>query len=918
MIYKKHVLSVAVSSIIFSAGAYAQDEQQAVTGQSTPVLSQSPTQTVIAEAAISAQSLETGAATDSAVVDTTTTVVNSEAPSPSVDSALVQSNSDQTVATNTLIPNQSQNQAANQAKAQPDTKTLETIVVTGVRGGTARTVTNSPVPIDIIKGSQLLATGKGSLRDALGTVLPSFNVATINGGGTTYLVRSPSMRGLSGDQVLVLINGKRRHNTALLNDQARIGTAAVPVDLDLIPTIAIERVEILRDGAAAQYGSDAIAGVINIILKKDDHGGESQTYLGQHYEGDGEIGKQSLHLATALGQDGGFANFSLEVRKQEEWDRAKSVIPSLYNKSYPTLANDPRQTRTTGWGQEYGLGADTSYLSAYNLELPLNDSSQFYSFGTLSYRDALKTLGHREPNDLTALPGVANAPYPEGPQARRLLEELDYQLAAGLKTELGDWTADLSSSYSKDDGELRTDHNANLSYGLGGAQEFLLNTQAFEQWTTNLDLSRSFDLGLYKPVQASTGLEYRWEQFEVGAGEPLSYSWGDWVIPSGPYAGKRPEPGLISVAGVTPADSGSLDRNVYAGYVDFNFPVTQKWDVGLAGRYEKYDQGVGDTTSGKLSTRYEFLPDYAFRAAISNGFRAPSVAQTLFASTNTATTFENGQQVRNITKQLRVDSPEARALGATPLQPETSTNFSVGFTAKPTPRINISIDAYQIDIDDRIVKTGLLRGAEVQKILQENGLNSNLQAARYYTNALDTRTRGIDVVAEYQQPLDELNVDWLAGQVRWSLAYNHNSTDIQRIADTPEALTRLGSSYKLFDSQSQLDITSATPKDKLILGANYSLNDWWLNLQLTSYGDYTEAGGTPKDDRTYSANWITNLEIGKRFDNGLSLAVGASNLFDIYPDEIGIKGWAGTYYYGMFSPYGLSGGFYYGRLNYKF
>lgn len=802
---------------------------------------------------------------------------------------------------------------AQKGSDKTEVKTLDAVVVTGVRGGAARTVTSSPVPIDVVKGTQLQATGKGNLMDALASLLPSFNVTSISGGGTSYLVRSPNVRGLNGDQVLVLVNGKRRHNTALLNDNARVGTAAVPVDLALIPTTAIERVEVLRDGAAAQYGSDAIAGVINVILKKDDHGGEVESFIGQNYKSDGAVAKQSLHVATVLGDQGGFFNFSLEARLQEPWDRAGDAIGQLYRDP-----NDPRNNNRSGWGSDYGLGKDRTYTSAYNFELPIADKTTLYSFSTFSYRDAYHDLLHRKPTDLTALEGVPGALYPDGPQARRNLQEVDYQIAAGLKTELADWALDFSTTYGKDDAKLHTTNNANLSYGVNGKHEFLLNTQAFEQWTTNADISRLFDIGLYKPVRASAGVEYRWENFKVTAGEPLSYSWGPWVIPSGPYKDKRPEPGLISVAGVIPEDAGSLDRKVYAGYLDFNFPVTKAWDVGLAGRYEKYDGGVGDTTSGKLSTRFEFLPNYAFRAAISNGFRAPSVAQSQFSSTGTLTTVENGQQVRNVTKQLRVDSPEAAALGASPLKPELSTNYSFGFTAKPASNINFSVDIYQIDIDDRIVKTSLFRGPVVQKILQDNGLNANLVGARYYTNGADTQTRGIDVVAEYLQQLADYNIGWLGGQVKWSLAYNHNKTEIKKLAATPAVLAALGPSFVLFDRQQQSDLTKATPKDKLVLGANYSVNNWWLNLQLARYGEYTEAALTPADDRTFSSTWITDLEIGKQFNNGLSLAVGANNLFNKYPDEIGVKGWAGGFGNGLFAPYGFNGGFYYGRLNYKF
>ncbi|MCE1114383.1 MULTISPECIES: TonB-dependent receptor plug domain-containing protein [Pseudomonas] len=358
-----------------------------------------------------------------------------------------------------------------------DDPALSTVVVTGVRGSQQRTVTDSPVPVDVISGEQLRTSGQNGLKDMLTRLLPSFNAPTINGGGTAFLVRGISMRGLGGDQVLILVNGKRRHNTAMINNNARVGTAAVPVDLDLIPTAAIERIEVLRDGAAAQYGSDAIAGVINIILKRDAEGITSDSSVGQYYAGDGTSGHEAANAGFALG-DGGFANLSFDAKLQEPYDRAGAV-----RGNFTTLANgqpDPRLTERHGWGEEYGLGRDRTYSGAYNLELPLGEDLKLYSFSTLSYRDGKKVLGHRAPTDITATNWLANPPYPKGGQATREVEETDYQVLAGLKGLAADWDYDLSTTYGRDKAKLYTDNNLRVAVDDALVQD-LANTARLYQ-----------------------------------------------------------------------------------------------------------------------------------------------------------------------------------------------------------------------------------------------------------------------------------------------------------------------------------------------------------------------------------------------------------------------------------------------------
>lgn len=794
--------------------------------------------------------------------------------------------------------------------ADTDEQTLNTVVVTGNRGGAPRTVADSPSPIDVISAEQLQATGKVGLKEVLSRLLPSFNLPAINGGGTSWSVRGVTMRGLSGDQVLVLVNGKRRHNTALINNLARVGTAAVPVNLDLIPVSAIDHIEVLRDGASAQYGSDAIAGVINIILKENDSGGSAETSFGRYGSGDGDTLHQTFNYGLPLADDG-FLNLSLDTKEQEPFDRTGSATGSLYSSAGRPDSRD-QTTDRHGWNPSYGLGREKVTNGSYNLEIPLQDDLKFYSFSTFSYMETTKVTGNYRPNEITSLAGDPNTPYPDGIHAQRRNRTLDFQVAGGFKGEVGGWNYDASSTFGEDDSTLNANNTLNPSLGPSSPTSFNLASQIFDQWTNNLDFNRRFDIGLKNPLQAAFGFEHRFERYEIQAGDYASYTPGSYVLPSGPFAGTTPLPGLASYNGTSKADAGSMSRNNIASYFDLGLDLTDKWYVGVAGRYEHYTQDIGSTWSGKFSTRYEILPGLALRGTVNNGFRAPSLAQTIYASsTFTSAGVVNGQQLSVPVKVLPVDSAEAKALGAEKLKPEKSLNYSLGLTFEPLDNYRLTTDFYQIGIRDRIVSTSLLGGPAISQVLAANGLPPSLYA-QYYTNAVDTRTRGVDVVNEYRQQLGA----W--GQVRWSAAYNWNQTKIEKLQDNPAALAGLGSQYQLFDRRLQKDLTVATPQSKLILASNWKLGLFDTNLAVTRFGSYIEGDNNPINDRKYSAKWITDLDVAYQLSKQLTVAVGGNNLFNVYPDKKGIEDWSGAYKYGQFSPFGLGGSYYYTRLAYAF
>lgn len=756
--------------------------------------------------------------------------------------------------------------------SQTDDK-LDTVIVTGSRGSEARTVTTSPSPIDVIDSSQLERTGETNLKTALQKALPSYQVRSVRSNSNDSVHRPAKLRGLGAADVLVLVNGKRRHTSSSVHLGGLESNGATSVDLELIPVSAIHHVEVLRDGAAAQYGSDAVAGVINIILKETDHGGSASAYWGEYFEGDGENLKLAANKGFALPNDG-FINLAIDGRSEQTAVKSLDATGAFY---HPVNGQpDPRETTVSRKVSKNGKPKVKGFNGSYNLELPINDDVSLYSFSTYTERDSRVGQNFRRPNSTNIIEAI----YPDGTAPFVTFEETDWQVAGGVKGLAAGWDWDLSTTYGRNEIDHGSRESLNASLGPSSPTSFWTYTSESEQWTTNLDFSRAFDVGLSKPLQFSWGAEYREDAFKTISGDPLSYAAGTYQYPAGsPLAGQF---GLIGAQGaitLLPEDEADVERSNYAGYVDIGFYPTEKLYVGLAGRYEEYDDAAGDTTSGKLSLRYEFTPAFALRGTINNGFRAPSLSQTSFARSQTAYTSINGQAVHALTKTAAVDSELARALGATDLKPEKSTNISVGFTWKPVQAANVTLDVYQVKIKDRISGSTYFSGTAVDNLLDQLGYQPGYRV-QYFTNAADTTTTGLDLVADYRSDFGRY------GQVKWSLGYNYNKTEIDKLASTPGALAAIGVDQALVDHVSQGYLTDSYPRSKLILGSDWRIGDFTAALTLTRHDKVTERdSGGPQFDQTYGAKWITDVEFGYDLSDNLNLVLGASNLFDVKPDE---------------------------------
>jgi iron complex outermembrane receptor protein len=794
------------------------------------------------------------------------------------------------------------------AAATPTGEPLAEVVVTGSRGQ-PRTVLSSPTAIDVIGGEQIERLAAGlQLRDVLTRLVPSFQSTTVGSSSFNSLTRPAGLRGLSGVHVLVLVNGKRRHNSSIIDfNSGATSAGGNPVDLDLIPASAIERIEVLRDGASAQYGSDAVAGVINVILRNEPEGGTLRLDLGQRYgRGDSGDDGDTLQASASRGLrigTAGVLTLSAEAKKSEPTIRNSDVPGTFY---FPLSGNipDPREATVNRRTYLGGLPEIKELKLAQTLSLPVGDA-EIYSDGTFGHREAKVGQAGRKPNTNQNIVQV----YPDGFTPFYTLEEIDFQLTGGVRTELGSWRVDLSSTYGRNDVDNGAENSLNASLGSASPTSFATFASKFDQWTTNLDVTRRIELAQESSLQLSLGGEIRHETYETRPLDIDSYRNGGYFYPVGTptLAGRPAQVGAQGAIVVTPEDAADVSRQVVATYVDVAWDVSDRLLLTAAGRFEDYDDSSGSVFSGKVSARFKINEVFALRAAASNGFRAPSLAQQAFAQTSTSINLVSGAYVPVLTKVVKTGSSIANALGAQSLDPERSQNYSIGFTLTLAANVSIAVDAYQIDLDDRITLTGLLSGAGVRNILVANGFSGD-QSVRFFTNAVDTRTTGFDVVASH------LTSGTRFGDFRSTLAYNRNENDIRGIAPNPSKLAGLG--LTLFDRRTQGWFTEG-PKSKLVLGLDWSYGPWGAQLQQTRYDSYRLLDNVAANDQSFGADWITDLELSWRSTNAVTVSVGALNVFDEYPDRTTVANTIGISPYGA-GPYGAYGGYYYGRVAYQF
>lgn len=761
--------------------------------------------------------------------------------------------------------------------------TLDTLIVTGTRVAD-RTVAESASPIDIITPEALESTGTTELATALSRVVPSLNFPRPAITDGTDAVRPAQLRGLAPDQVLVLVNGKRYHTTALVNLNGSQGRGSSPADLNSIPIAAVERIEVLRDGASAQYGSDAIAGVINVVLKGSGQGGSITGRYGQYSAGDGEQYQLSGDVGLKLGENGSI-HLAAQAGHQDQTDRAK-----------------PYQGEVQ---QRYGDPEIDHGALSYNGEYGLTDTLSFYSYGMASRREVLSNGYFRWSGDNRNRPEI----YPNGflPQIYNVSEDVAW--VGGLKTTVaGDLTVDLSYNYGQNKLSFDVKNSLNNSLGLASPREFYAGALEATQNVFNADFVKPLELGLPYPVTLAFGAEWRGEKFNESPGEYASYANGGVLSGNGTLL-----PGAQVFSGFKPSDAGHFDRDSYSVYADAEANLTGKLSVGIAGRYEDYSD-FGTTSNGKLSTRYEFTDRIALRATASTGFRAPSLQQQYFQSIATnfinvtqpdgtvvATPFEIGT--------FRTDNPAAVALGAEPLKAEESTNYSLGLVLQPVDGLYVTADAYRIDIEDRIVLSENLTSAAVRDYLQNNGY-AGIGGGRYFTNAVDTKTTGIDVIGSYRWVLDNSNLDLTAG-------YNYNETEIERIADNPAALEAIDPDAVRIGRAEIGRITEGTPSDKFFASALWNAGNWSYTATATRWGEFTTFGTTAAADQTYGAEWTLDLAATYKRENW-SFTIGGDNVTDEYPDE-SVAGLGTRNYlpYSTQSPFGFNGAFVYGNATYR-
>ncbi|AWV08219.1 TonB-dependent receptor plug domain-containing protein [Marilutibacter maris] len=763
--------------------------------------------------------------------------------------------------------------------------TLDTLIVTGTRVAD-RTVAESTAPIDIITPEVLEATGTVELATALSRAVPSLNFPRPAITDGTDAVRPAQLRGLSPDHVLVLVNGKRYHPGALVNVNGSQGRGSSPADLNSIPISAIARVEVLRDGASAQYGSDAIAGVVNVVLKSSDSGGGIVATVGQYSAGDGQQYQLAGDAGFGLGADG-FVHFAAQGGHQDQTDRARPYIGT------PSPSSAPLGKVV----QRYGDPEIDDGAFSYNGGYRIADALEFYSYGIFTKREVLSNGYFRPAGDSRNIPEI----YPNGFLPQIYNESEDTQFVAGLEaTTAGGTDVDFSYAYGSNDLSFDVRNSLNRSIGPSSQTNFHAGELELTQHVLNLDFNKLLDWGLAYPLTLSYGAEWRGEEFTQSPGEPASYINGGELLPSG-----APAPSGSQVfPGFRPGDSGSFDRHNLSFYAGLEGDLTDRLSMGVAARYEDYSD-FGDTTTGKVTARYAFTDTVALRGTVSTGFHAPSLQQQFYQTTST--NFIGGVPFDIAT--FRTNHPAAIALGAEPLKAEESTNYSLGLVLQPADGLYVTIDAYRIEVDDRITLSENLISTPVRDYLNANGFPA-IAGGRYFTNAIDTTTDGVDVVATYAWALPSSSLDLTAG-------LNYNKTRIDKVAANPAALEAIDPDAVRFGRVELGRFEVGAPRDKFFLGGVWNVASFSFGANLTRYGEFTVRNSDPARDQTFDPEWTLDLSATYRLDRW-EFTLGGDNVLNEYPDEVIYpNSTSGQLPYSGSSPFGFNGAFAYARVGYK-
>lgn len=783
------------------------------------------------------------------------------------------------------------------------TEGLSEVTLTGSRNP-YRSKLNTPVPVDVVPLNELKTSmPQTNINDLLNYLVPSFNNNRQSASDGTEHIDPASLRGLGPDQVLVLINGKRRHTTSLVNNQSTFGNGSVGTDLSAIPAAAIERVEVLRDGASAQYGSDAIAGVINLILKKDS-GFEVNTTYGQTSRADGETVDVNLNYGAKLGDDGGFYNLTLGFNDRQKTSRSQNHNLIIFDQSefgnfFAYDFSDPnargiddQKLAENGLNRDdfnfqVGDAAIRNVQGFLNLEYPFSDKTVFYLSGGISIRDGQGFGFRRLPSETE---NVVPELFPFGFQPSLLSDISDESLSTGVRFKLGRWDFDLSNTLGENIFDFTVENSNNASLGVNSPTKFDAGGHQFFQNTVNLDARKYYDY-ILNGLNVAVGSEFRYERYEITAGEEASYING----------------GAQSFPGFSPLNAVAENRTSVSFYIDLEADITDKFLIGLAGRYEDYSD-FGDTFNGKLTARYELTDALALRGAISSGFRAPSLHQQFF--NNISTDIVDGELLN--TGIFRNDSEVAKQLGIPELKEETSVSYSVGFTYKPLKNFSFTVDAYRIEIDDRIILTGNLGNdpfgdaiPELRDLFGQFGASTG----RFFTNAVDTETNGLDVVVDYNTGLG-------SGKLTASLLYNINDNNVKDgINNLPTAF--IGQEDVYFGPQEKSLIESNIPKHKAILNLNYAIGRFNFLVRNTYFGQVTRNGFPFGVSQKHDPRTVTDLSGTVKLFKGLQFTAGVNNVFDEFPDRQEYD----NSFFGVFRhapvQMGTTGAFYFARLTYK-